>query len=62
MGPQRLEAGWLESEAPALRDYFIARSQRHGLLWIYCDRLGQQSGSDAIQQARAKWYLHGVFA
>jgi protein ImuB len=62
VGPQRLEAGWLESEAPALRDYFIARSQRHGLLWIYCDRLGPQSSGDAIQQARAKWYLHGVFA
>jgi protein ImuB len=59
-GPQRLEAGWLENEAPALRDYFVARSQRHGLLWIYCDRLGVkegQGGKDAAQ-----WYLHGVFA
>jgi protein ImuB len=59
-GPQRLEAGWLENEAPALRDYFVARSQRHGLLLIYCDRLGGkegQGGKDAAQ-----WYLHGVFA
>ena len=59
-GPQRLEAGWLENEVPALRDYFVARSQRHGLLWIYCDRLGGkegQGGKDAAQ-----WYLHGVFA
>jgi len=56
-GPQRLEAGWLEGESPALRDYFIARSQRHGLLWIYCDRLGGTGRQDAVQ-----WYLHGVFA
>ena len=57
VGPQRLEAGWLEGEAPALRDYFIARSQRHGLLWIYCDRLGSKQGSgkgdlEAAQEAR----------
>jgi protein ImuB len=56
-GPQRLEAGWLEGETPALRDYFVARSQRHGLLWIYCDRLGSKGSQDAAQ-----WYLHGVFA
>jgi protein ImuB len=65
-GPQRLEAGWLEGETPALRDYFVARSQRHGLLWIYCDRLegkdgqggtGGMGGTDGAQ-----WYLHGVFA
>jgi len=56
-GPQRLEAGWLEGENPALRDYFVARSQRHGLLWIYCDRLGTMGSQDAT-----RWYLHGVFA
>jgi protein ImuB len=65
VGPQRLEAGWLEGETPALRDYFIARSQRHGLLWIYCDRLGGRGGEgdpQAAQEARAQWYLHGFFA
>jgi len=65
VGPQRLEAGWLEGETPALRDYFIARSQRHGLLWIYCDRLGGRGGDgdpQAAQEARAQWYLHGFFA
>ncbi len=59
-GPQRLEAGWLEGETPALRDYFVARSQRHGLLWIYCDRLGGKDGQGA--KDAAQWYLHGVFA
>ena len=59
-GPQRLEAGWLENEVPALRDYFVARSQRHGLLWIYCDRLGGKEGQGT--KNAAQWYLHGVFA
>ncbi len=51
-GPQRLETGWLQG-APALRDYFIARSEHAGLLWIYRERL---SG------ASPQWYLHGLFA
>ena len=50
-GPQRLEAGWLEGEA-ALRDYYVARSAKAGLLWVYRERLGVQ----------AFWYLHGIFA
>jgi protein ImuB len=50
-GPQRLEAGWLEGEA-ALRDYYVARSAKAGLLWVYRERLG----------AQALWYLHGIFA
>ena len=76
VGPQRLEAGWLDGEAPALRDYYIARSQRHGLLWIYCDRLGdkqgrpgkgdlgaaQEAAQEAPQQAKGQWHLHGFFA
>ena len=51
-GPQRLETGWLQG-APALRDYFIARSERAGLLWIYRERLSH---------THPQWYLHGVFA
>ena len=50
-GPQRLEVGWLEGEA-ALRDYYVARSVKAGLLWVYRERLG----------AQAFWYLHGIFA
>lgn len=58
VGPQRLEAaGWLE--APVMRDYFVARSEHAGLLWIFRQRLGQ-GASDA--QGGAGWYLHGIFA
>ena len=52
-GPQRLEVpGWAGHEG-VLRDYFLARSEQAGLLWIYRERLGV---------ARALWYLHGLFA
>ena len=68
-GPQRLEAtGWHAASAGAasgpvplaIRDYFIYRSQRAGLLWIYSERLAlpAQSTANTLQQ----WYLHGVFA
>ncbi len=52
-GPQRLEVpGWTGHEG-TLRDYFLARSEQVGLLWIYRERL---------DMARARWYLHGLFA
>ncbi|MES2423563.1 MAG: DNA polymerase Y family protein [Pseudomonadota bacterium] len=57
-GPQRLESsGWLADtpalqRLPAMRDYFIARSQSAGLLWIFQPRLDASAG----------WYLHGIFA
>ena len=69
-GPQRLEAtGWLMGHdpasgnatkpvLPAIRDYFIYRSQQAGLLWIYSERLAVTPES-AGQRA---WYLHGFFA
>ena len=71
-GPQRLEAsGWLMSSdaqglqghgqgdiPPAIRDYFIYRSQQASLLWIYSERL-EVSPQAAAQRA---WYLHGFFA
>ena len=79
-GPQRLEAsGWLASngnsaaqqnpaQSPAIRDYFIYRSQQASLLWVYSERLAvsapdaqQQSAKAAAAQQRA-WYLHGFFA
>ncbi len=56
-GPQRIEAGWWGGGDCALRDYFLARSEQAGLLWIYRERLaGQPNQSDA------DWYLHGFFA
>ena len=61
-GPQRLEAGWLEGAA-ALRDYYVARSARAGLVWVYCDRLGAAGAVEpAISRESAHWYLHGLFA
>ena len=61
-GPQRIEAGWwgeaMGDGDCVLRDYFIARSEQAGLLWIYRERLG---GGDASKALDAPWYLHGVF-
>jgi len=54
-GPQRLEAGGWGGTDCALRDYFLARSEQAGLLWIYRERL-------AGPGADANWYLHGLFA
>ena len=54
LGPQRLESGWLEGRA-VLRDYYVARSEVAGLLWVYCERLGLPGCSPV-------WYLHGIFA
>ncbi|HEY5580971.1 MAG TPA: DNA polymerase Y family protein [Rhodoferax sp.] len=60
-GPQRLEAGWWVADDCALRDYFLARSEQSGLLWIYRARLSGQ-GAAANANANAQWYLHGLFA
>ena len=58
-GPQRLETGWWGEGGSALRDYFLARSSRMGLLWIYRERL---TGPGGCLGAEQKWYLHGLFA
>jgi protein ImuB len=55
-GPQRLETGWLEG-APALRDYFVARSPQAGLVWVYRERLDASGTEQALP-----WFLHGLFA
>jgi protein ImuB len=54
---RRLEAAWWDPqvEQPVLRDYFIARSEAAGLLWIYRERL-------AADQDKAQWFLHGLYA
>ena len=70
-GPQRVEAGWWSGQegtaSPcALRDYFLARSEQMGLLWVYQERLGgkgrAQRKTGAGMGAGADWYLHGLFA
>ena len=40
-----------------MRDYFIARSEKAGLLWIFRGRLEPGESGDA-----PGWYLHGIFA
>lgn len=70
VGPQRLEAGWwvhpgapgaVSGSAPALRDYFLARSEQAGLVWVYRERLLTQPSTDP-QREPAHWYLHGLYA
>jgi len=54
---RRIEAAWWDTQArdPVLRDYFIARSEQAGLLWIFRERL-------AVDQEHAHWFLHGLYA
>jgi protein ImuB len=54
---RRIEAAWWDTQAsePVLRDYFIARSEQAGLLWIFRERL-------AADQEHAQWFLHGLYA
>ena len=78
-GPQRLEAAWWDvvDVQPALagsgkplavlRDYFLARSEPAGLLWIYRERLtGAQQEAEPTnrstnRQEASHWYLQGLF-
>jgi protein ImuB len=50
----RVETGWWEEGGPALRDYFIARSEEAGLVWIYRER--------GLQTDKPRWYLQGLYA
>jgi protein ImuB len=50
----RVETAWWEEGGPALRDYFIARSDEVGLVWIYRERLPESK--------QARWYLQGLYA
>ena len=61
--PQRIEAGWWDQQGKglALRDYFIARSEVVGLVWIYRERPVSLADSEA-QPAQARWYLQGLYA
>ncbi|HEY1090533.1 MAG TPA: DNA polymerase Y family protein [Burkholderiaceae bacterium] len=50
-GPQRVEGGWW-SGGNVQRDYYLMRSERAGLLWVYAERLSE---------AEQRWFLQGVF-
>ena len=69
-GAEGSENGASPAAPCALRDYFLARSEQMGLLWIYRERLGgpAEAGpsnpdrADAGAGKNADWYLHGLFA
>jgi protein ImuB len=57
----RVETGWWEAGKPALRDYFVARSEEAGLVWIYRERpLQLAQGLEHAQEFR--WYLQGLYS
>ncbi|GAA0748055.1 DNA polymerase Y family protein [Ideonella azotifigens] len=59
MGPNRVDAGWWDRTGQgdaahtrqARRDYWVAWSDRAGLLWLFQTR----------QQGEFNWFLHGFF-
>jgi protein ImuB len=61
-GPQRVEGGWWDRLPDAgadegctrnvARDYWVARSEQAGVLWVFQTRLDEAPA----------WYLHGHFA
>ena len=61
--PQRIEAGWWDEQGKglALRDYFIARSENAGLVWIFRERPACRPDSES-QPEQASWYLQGLYA
>ncbi len=57
LGPQRVEGGWWDRDEAqgqirhVVRDYWVAASERAGLLWVFQTRLADEPA----------WYLHGFF-
>jgi protein ImuB len=61
-GPHRLETGWWDAQpqAAGARDYFIARSDEAGLLWVYRERLAATTSEG--EMAPVRWFLQGIYA
>lgn len=55
----RAATGAQAGDRLALRDYFLARSEQAGLLWIYRERL--VTGAPGADRAASHWYLQGLF-
>lgn len=49
-GPERIESGWWDG-GDVTRDYFVAQTPDHALVWVYRDR-----------RPPGGWFLHGLFA
>ncbi|MBC5766462.1 Y-family DNA polymerase [Ramlibacter albus] len=50
----RIETGWWDEGKPVFRDYFIARSERAGLVWVFRER--------PVAGGQARWFLQGLYA
>ena len=61
--PQRIEAGWWDpsGQGLALRDYFIARNEQAGLVWIYRERPASLADSESTG-SQPRWFLQGLYA
>ncbi len=57
----RVETAWWEEGGPALRDYFIARNDDAGLVWIYRERTLKDEGIPEDER-KDRWYLQGLYA
>ncbi len=57
LGPHRIEGGWWDRDGEATRhvarDYWVARSEHAGILWVFHTRLAADASA---------WFLHGMFA
>lgn len=53
---QRVETGWWEAGGAVVRDYCVARSERAGLLWVFCEH------GLAVGAAPPRWFLQGFYA
>ena len=56
----RVETGWWEEGLPARRDYYIARSEEAGLVWIY--REHPVSVESLARSQASHWFLQGLYA
>jgi len=50
-----VETAWWEEGGAVLRDYFIARSEGAGLVWVFRERPLQFKNE-------FRWYLQGLYA
>jgi protein ImuB len=65
-GPERIESGWWDGK-DVKRDYFVAATQDHALVWIYRERLAGERWSGLSGTSingswlHGRWFLHGLF-
>lgn len=59
-GPERIECGWWDEQAPVLRDYFIAQDAKARRFWIFQQRQ-LASSSVLLEQESSRWWLHGLY-